>query len=43
LNEEVEFVVTNVLQTAGGRMIFGRMGEGGPRKRPGRAEDRDAA
>jgi len=27
LNEEVEFVVTNILQTSTGRMIFGQMGE----------------
>jgi uncharacterized protein YacL len=27
LNQDVEFVVTNVLQTATGRMIFGRVGE----------------
>lgn len=48
LNQEVEFTVTNVLQTAGGRMIFGRIGAAagevvtqGARKR-GRAEDGDA-
>jgi uncharacterized protein YacL len=30
LNEDVEFTVTSVLQTSAGRMIFGRMGDGGP-------------
>ncbi|HEX2973000.1 MAG TPA: hypothetical protein VHP11_11750, partial [Tepidisphaeraceae bacterium] len=34
VNEEVEFVVTNVLQTATGRMIFGQMPEGTPVRRP---------
>ena len=35
LNEEVEFTVTNVLQTTTGRMIFGQMGEaGGVRRGP---------
>ncbi|MGE5612516.1 MAG: PIN/TRAM domain-containing protein [Bacillota bacterium] len=34
INEEAEFVVTNVLQTATGRMIFGQMAEGTPSRRP---------
>src|SRR5688572_12496606 len=35
LNEEVEFTVTNVLQTTTGRMIFGQVGEtGGMRRGP---------
>src|SRR3954466_9373565 len=34
IGEDVEFAVTNVLQTATGRMIFGQMGEGGMGKRP---------
>lgn len=36
LNEEVEFSVTSVLQTAAGKMIFGRMGESAalPPRRP---------
>ena len=28
LNEEVEFTVTNAMQTSAGRMIFGRLGDG---------------
>jgi uncharacterized protein YacL len=34
LNEEVEFVVTNSLQTNTGRMIFGRLGDGAPQPQP---------
>ena len=34
LNEEVEFTVTNVLQTTTGRMIFGQVGESGGARRP---------
>ena len=34
LNEEVDFTVTNVLQTSTGRMIFGQMGETGGVRRP---------
>jgi uncharacterized protein YacL len=34
VNEEIEFVVTNVLQTVTGRMIFGQMAEGAPLRRP---------
>jgi hypothetical protein len=34
LNEEVEFVVTNMMQTAAGRMIFGRMQEPERREQP---------
>jgi uncharacterized protein YacL len=34
LNEEVEFTVTNVLQTTTGRMIFGQIGESGGVRRP---------
>jgi len=34
LNEDVEFSVTNVLQTATGRMIFGQIGDGGMGRRP---------
>jgi uncharacterized protein YacL len=38
LNEDVEFIVTNMLQTATGRMIFGRLGESSlPKRRPDRA------
>jgi uncharacterized protein YacL len=34
LNEEVDFTVTNVLQTSTGRMIFGQVGETGGVRRP---------
>ena len=34
LSEEVEFTVTNVLQTTTGRMIFGQIGESGGVRRP---------
>jgi uncharacterized protein YacL len=34
LNEEVEFTVTNVLQTTTGRMIFGQVGDSGGVRRP---------
>jgi uncharacterized protein YacL len=34
LNEEVEFVVTNSLQTNTGRMIFGRLGDAPPQPAP---------
>ena len=34
LNEEIEFTVTNVLQTATGRMIFGQAGENPVSRRP---------
>jgi uncharacterized protein YacL len=33
MNREVELVVTSVLQTSAGRMIFGKMEEGGPSER----------
>jgi uncharacterized protein YacL len=36
LNEEVEFTVTSVLQTSAGKMIFGRMLEGGSNSASGR-------
>lgn len=39
VNEEVEFTVTSVLQTSAGKMIFGRLGDGGvppPGRRPPR-------
>jgi len=38
IGEEVEFAVTNVLQTATGRMIFGQMGDGGMGRRPAQAQ-----
>jgi uncharacterized protein YacL len=34
IGEEVDFAVTNVLQTATGRMIFGQIGDGGMGRRP---------
>jgi uncharacterized protein YacL len=42
LNEEVEFSVTNVLQTATGRMIFGQIGDGGQmaQRRPQQQQQR---
>jgi len=42
LGEEVEFVVTNVLPTASGRIIFGRLGETPPRRRPNERSESDA-
>ena len=33
LNEDVEFVVTNTVQTNAGKMIFGRVGDGPPPRR----------
>ena len=40
LNEEVEFTVTNVLQTTTGRMIFGQIGESGGARRPHQQQQR---
>ena len=40
LNEEVEFTVTNVLQTTTGRMIFGQIGESGGARRPQHQQQR---
>jgi uncharacterized protein YacL len=37
VNDEVEFTVTNTVQTNAGKMIFGRMGDATPHHRP-RAE-----
>jgi len=48
INEEVEFVVTNVLQTSTGRMVFGQLGDGSalgqkrPRPRPGTIQTEQA-
>jgi len=42
LNEEVEFTVTNVLQTTTGRMIFGQMGEAGGMRRGPRQQPHQA-
>jgi uncharacterized protein YacL len=42
LNQDVEFVVTSVLQTSAGKMIFGRMGDGppAPHRRQGHGHSR---
>jgi uncharacterized protein YacL len=37
VNEEVEFVVTSFLQTSAGKMIFGRLGNGGGHDAPQRS------
>jgi uncharacterized protein YacL len=33
INQEVEFTVTSVLQTSAGKMVFGRMDDGGAGRR----------